>query len=172
MLFTISHSTQLELKSDLLPVFLFFIYKFGILFQKQKYCYHHLEKSPENYTNSLPVSVLYSFRRSYLGQHAASINAKTKCYSVFVELHSDSFHSETRLPSLLTLTLALLCTLYGWSSISCFARCVWTVRTCLQESAPKSYRHASMLTQKFQKENNCSSYNKCSSESTITLLRL
>lgn len=111
MLFTISHSTQLELKSDLLPVFLFFIYKFGILFQEQKYCYHHLEKSPENYTNSLPVSVLYSFRRSYLGQHAASINAKTKCYSVFVELHSDSFHSETRLPSLLTLTLALLCTL-------------------------------------------------------------
>lgn len=44
--------------------------------------------------------------------YAAGMTAKeTNCYSLFMEVCSDSWRSETRLPGLLKVILAVLCTL-------------------------------------------------------------
>lgn len=46
----------------------------------------------------------------YVGQHAVGMTAKeTNCYSLYVEVCSDSRHSETRLPGLLKVILCRVC---------------------------------------------------------------
>lgn len=48
----------------------------------------------------------------YVGQHAVCTAAKdTNCYSLFMEVCSDSWRSETRLPGLLKVILAAPCVL-------------------------------------------------------------
>lgn len=68
----------------------------------------------------------------YVGQHAVGMTAKeTNCYSLLVEVCSDSWRSETRLPGLLKVILAVPCMLLQRSCISCFARSSSNRRLCL-----------------------------------------
>lgn len=112
-----------------------------LIYQKLFSSFYLEKKTPDIYKknkkqSSLPVSVCIKSGGHCVCvcfvQHAFSMTAReTNCFSLFMEVCSDSWWSETRLPGLLKVILAVSCVLLPWSCISCFARTSSNRRLCL-----------------------------------------